>query len=187
MFQLLDQNNKMKRQMLDKDHKTVLGCERLKKQERKICEYAVKYASDKINFDMTKAEIDYLRAPEQKGFVPLDQRVGRYLNEVNDGQWADPLEIGDRPDFLMRPFYFYGGYTALNAQDCFEFRESEKILHYKRLILDLKDANEQLNNDLKINNLKAAMLVIEKQTCTFIMSRARKFIHETTDFVVGIL
>ena len=99
--------------MLEKDLQLIVGCERLKKQERKICEYAVKYTSDKIKFDMTKAEIDYLRAPEQKGFVPLDTRLARYHNEVNDGQWADPLEIGDQPDFLMRPFYFYGGYVAL--------------------------------------------------------------------------
>ena len=99
--------------MLEKDHSLIKGCERLKAQEKKICEYAVKYCTDKIKFDMSKAEIDFLRAPEQKGYVPLDQRLERYQNEVNDGQWADPLELGGQPDFFKRPFYFYGGYIAL--------------------------------------------------------------------------
>ena len=59
--------------------------------------------------------------------------------------------------------------------------EMEGVNPYQTILRQKKDF------DLKINNLKAAMLVIEKQTGTFIMSEARKFIHETTDFVVGIL
>ena len=48
----------------------------------------------------------------------------------------------------MKPFYFYGGYVALSAEDRFEYKESEKIAHYQRLIFDLQDANENLKNEV---------------------------------------
>ena len=59
--------------------------------------------------------------------------------------------------------------------------EMEGVNPYQTILRQKKDF------DLKISNLKAAMIVIEKQTGTFIMSRARKFVHEATDFVVKIL
>ena len=36
-----------------------------------------------------KAEIDFLRAPDQEGYIPLEERLDRYLNEVNDGTCQD--------------------------------------------------------------------------------------------------
>ena len=73
---------------------------------------------------MTKGEIEFLNRPEQTGFIPLKQRLVRYLNETNEGQWADPLEIRDQPDLLMRPFYFYGNFIALSQSHRLEYAEN---------------------------------------------------------------
>lgn len=60
-------------------------------------------------------------------YVPLEERVKHHTDLLKEENRMDPLELSDEPNALMKPFYFYGGYTALSAQDCFEFRESEKI------------------------------------------------------------
>ena len=48
-------------------------------------------------------------------FVPLEQRIERYTSEFESGFWQDPLELSDEPNLLMTPFYYYGGYVALNS------------------------------------------------------------------------
>lgn len=48
-------------------------------------------------------------------YVPLEQRIDRYTSERESGFWLDPLELSDEPNLLMTPFYFYGGYVALNS------------------------------------------------------------------------
>ena len=49
--------------MQARDHELVMFCEKIRHQEKKICEYAVKYRSDNINFDLTKRELDFLNKP----------------------------------------------------------------------------------------------------------------------------
>lgn len=65
--------------MQARDHELVMFCEKIRHQEKKICEYAVKYRSDNINFDLTKRELDFLNKPQKEGFIPLNTRLTRYL------------------------------------------------------------------------------------------------------------
>ena len=75
-------------------------------------------------------------------YVPLEERLAHYLDNVKEKDRKDPLGLSDKPNDLMKPFYFYGGYVALSAQELFEYRESEKIKHLQRVMLDVMDQSK---------------------------------------------
>lgn len=82
--------------------------------------------------------------------MPLDDRIAQYTQEIHEKDRVDPLFLCEDPNFFAKPFYFYTDYVALSAQDCYEFRHCEKVAHYKKTILDLKDQNEALANEVDV-------------------------------------
>jgi signal transduction protein with GAF and PtsI domain len=70
-------------------------CDKLKVQEKQIAEWAAKYTASKFKLDMTSTELTFLKSEENKGFVPLEQRLLRYFTAVESEEWEDPLEIKD--------------------------------------------------------------------------------------------
>jgi hypothetical protein len=42
----------------------------------------------------------------------------------------------------MKPFYFYGGYVALNAQDKAELAKSETLRYYICTVKEVSDQNK---------------------------------------------
>ena len=54
---------------------------------------AVKYEARKLKMDMTATELAFLNSVDNRPFVPLEQRLLRYLGDVESETWEDPLEI----------------------------------------------------------------------------------------------
>jgi len=99
---------------------------------------------------MKKSEIDYLKAPEKEGYIPLAQRLSRYLNEKVADSWSDPKEIEDEPKFMKKPFKFYGDYVSLSQTDKTDFAERELVNYYKCIIKDQSKAIEQLKEEIVV-------------------------------------
>lgn len=114
---LLQQVSKMKTVMNQQDLNLGKLCDKLKVQEKQIAEWAAKYTASKFKLDMTSTELTFLKSEENKGFVPLEQRLLRYFTAVESEEWEDPLEIKDQPNYLDRAFNFYGNYARLSMPE----------------------------------------------------------------------
>ena len=78
---------------------------------------AVRYEASKLKIDMTKTELAFLNSEDNRAFVPLEQRLLRYLGDVESEAWEDPLEIKDQPNYFDRAFNFYGSYARLSIPE----------------------------------------------------------------------
>ena len=125
----MEQLSVLKEVIRKKDMQLKSCLELFKTQEYKIIEYATRFKAKDIKIDIYERDLEKMRVPDDPGFVPLEHKLVKYLQRVEDEQWVDPLELSDTPNVLNKPFYFYGGYVALNAQDRWEVAEKE-ILTY---------------------------------------------------------
>jgi hypothetical protein len=80
----------------------------MKLQESRICDLAVMYHSSNLKIDIQGSELLYLNNVDSKTFVPLEQRLLRYLDDFESEVWEDPLEIKDQPKYFDKAFNFYG-------------------------------------------------------------------------------
>lgn len=92
---------------------------------------------------MTKDEINFLNEP-QGDHVSLENRLVRYLNDLNSEAWTDPLEIGKQPNLMQRPFNFYGEMVALSHPQRESFAEDQLVNYYKCIIKDMSEAKDSL-------------------------------------------
>jgi hypothetical protein len=119
-------------------------CDKMRLQERRICELAVNYNSSKLKIGISEAELTFLNSEDNTGFVPLEQRLLRYLDDFESEVWEDPLEIKDQPNYFDKAFNFYGSYTTLSLQEKREHAESQVVNYYKCIIKDLSESNDNL-------------------------------------------
>ena len=81
MLCLLEQMGEYRKQLAQKDLDLGKCCKKFKEQEQKICELAEFYSDAKISTGYKKAEISHYNQAEE-GYIPLEQRLVRYLNDV---------------------------------------------------------------------------------------------------------
>lgn len=111
--------------------------------------YATKYFEGKIAFDVSKAELDFLRQPKTPNAIGLDARVNRYIDDKAANRWQDPRCIEDLDDMLKRPLRFYGGHCSLSMSDKIEISEDQISTYYKCLIKDLEESSEHTQSQVK--------------------------------------
>ena len=122
----------------------------MRKQEQAICEYANLYRAKQIAIDRNLTELKRLQESEvhPPPFMPLDERVKHFTAEITQPSRVDPLYLDEEPNFLMKPFYFYGGYVALSAADKLSFCQNDfNKFHRKNLYL-LQESNDHLKSQV---------------------------------------
>ena len=104
----------------------------------------MKFSASKLKMDMTGTELAFLNSVDNRAFVPLEQRLLRYLGDVESEAWEDPLEIAEQPNYFDRAFNFYGSYARLSIPEKREHADAQQVLYYKCIVKDLSDSNDNL-------------------------------------------
>ena len=116
--------------------------------EQRVIGYATKYFEAKVAFDVSKAELDFLKRPEDPSVLGLDARVDRYLDEKAAGTWQDPRGIEDLDEALKRPLRFYGGHCALSIGERVQIAEDQVCCYYKCRIKDMIEAADHAQSQI---------------------------------------
>ena len=133
-----------------KDLQMVACCDKMRKQEQKICEYANLYRAKCIAIDQNLKELKRLQESNvyPPPFMPLDKRIKHFTAEIAQVSRVDPLYLDEDPNVLMKPFYFYGGYVALSAADSAGFWENDCNSFHKNNIYHLQESNAHLKSEV---------------------------------------
>ena len=89
----------VREQVREKNRQLRVLHRRVFQQERKIIELDRLFQQKGIETDITRAEINFLRYPENTDLIPLDQRIDKYMNDVETGLWKDSILCEGAPDF----------------------------------------------------------------------------------------
>jgi len=90
-----------------------------------------------VRIDFANEEMNELRYPSNPEMVPLDVRIHRYIESLEQKSWREsPLTVGLGPD-LRGPLKFFGSYVKLNALDKTFIAENEVLQYYKCIIKDI--------------------------------------------------
>jgi hypothetical protein len=124
-----------------------------KTTELKLAEMSFRYLSKDYRLDISAARLQRMKNPEDPNkFVPMEHKLVKYMQWMEDEKWTEPLEVKETPNYMKKPFYFYGGYTQLNAQEGYELAENSVLRYYLVTIKELSDAKAHLESELDTSN-----------------------------------
>ena len=81
--------------MSQQDLNIMKAIEKIKVQEQMLLELNVKFVCSNLKISFTQTELSRMKAIDSRPFVPLEQRIVRYLEDVESEVLEDPLEIAD--------------------------------------------------------------------------------------------
>ena len=146
---LVKQTLEFQQEIKEKNEALESGCKMVFALEQRVIGYATKYFEAKVAFDVSKAELDFLKRPKDPDVLGLDARVDRYLDEKAAGTWQDPRGIEDLDEALKRPLRFYGGHCALSMSERVEIAEDQVCCYYKCRIKDMTEAGDHTKSQME--------------------------------------
>ena len=135
----------MYKELLEKRDLQLRQCsDRFRLMERKLIEYSQIIKDNGIAFDISTTELKrHFKQIVPGAKINQDQLIDKYTRNYIDAEtWEDPNVLEGLPNFLARPFSFYGGYVALSTSEKEKHASRQTLFMYKNLIKDLSDAND---------------------------------------------
>ena len=119
--------------------------------ERKLVEYSQIMKENGLELDISTTELKrHFREIVPGGKIDQDELIDKYTRNYIDGDtWEDPNVLEGQPNFLARPFSFYGGYVALSTSEKEKYASRQTLFMYKNLIKDLSEANDSNMSTVK--------------------------------------